>query len=717
MGVNFYDTVDILPVTQQQVDLRTQLFIDCVESGQLRVFLAPVRVVYKADEKSWRFPREIPELRVSEASVNHNAPLGPTSLIVRSNTLYQLEYEWSHNGGAVPDGFSCPLVYTETLERHLTKQPHVLEEKVIQIHRGPSIDPDMMPTHIVAPRVLTSTLSIGGDHLLVGGLGSGKTQTSLIVGLHESLKTRKKVFYFDCRRIRDTWDVRMNDILAELSRLFQQAVETEGCTVILDDLDSLIPRVDEDNQESSDSTLSTRNPTEADQARVIEDLIARLIGPTLRRRFSVVATCLDKNSISRLRWHPQPFEFVMGLPVLCEEELGRIASVLCCSVIERNSLDPMDLASFVERRVDGFSPRDLVQCLTQLNSRLDRAIHADVFEELTLSLRDHSLSSARGSDALENLNLAKSLDQIGGLFEAKATLQKMIINPLKYRLVYEAAGVPRPNGALLYGPPGCGKSVLVPAFASHHNLRVISCRGPQVLDRYIGSSESRIRELFRQAETVAPSILFFDEFDALAPRRGSDQSGVTDRIVNQLLTYLDGVESMSSRGNVFVIAASSRPDKIDPALLRPGRLEKHIHIGYPSSSEEWSDILLKVLHRYSASEETLAAVRSGALLQRMEAINPTVWKLSPADMLGAVKAALLKLRDQTGLAMASITLDLEAIESELCRSAASLPEEEQRKLEAVYSPLRSPRDSRARAEANPNDWGLNSPGSLRTALR
>ena len=123
--------------------------------------------------------------------------------------------------------------------------------------------------------------------------------------------------------------------------------------------------------------------------------------------------------------------------------------------------------------------------------------------------------------------------------------------------------------------------------------------GPEVLDRYIGASEAKVRELFAKASSVAPSILFLDELDALAPRRGSDHTGVTDRVVNQLLTFLDGVEDATTTATVYIVAATSRPDKVDPALLRPGRLEQHLFVGPPESDEEWSNLLETLLLHWS----------------------------------------------------------------------------------------------------------------------
>ena len=129
------------------------------------------------------------------------------------------------------------------------------------------------------------------------------------------------------------------------------------------------------------------------------------------------------------------------------------------------------------------------------------------------------------------------------------------------------------SGLLLYGPPGCGKTLLASAVARQCQLNFISIKGPELLNKYIGASEAATRDLFERAQSARPCVLFFDEFDAIAPRRGHDSTGVTDRVVNQLLTALDGAEGLDG---VYVLAASSRPDLIDPALLRPGRLDKAV---------------------------------------------------------------------------------------------------------------------------------------------
>jgi len=147
----------------------------------------------------------------------------------------------------------------------------------------------------------------------------------------------------------------------------------------------------------------------------------------------------------------------------------------------------------------------------------------------------------------------------------------------KYSIFFQGHRVSQ--GLLLYGPPGCGKTFLAAGIARKYSLNFISVKGPELLNKYIGASEQNVRELFERAMAQKPCVLFFDEFDSLVPKRGSGQTSVTDRIVNQFLCYLDGVEG---RDGVFVMAATSRPDLVDVALLRPGRIDKAVFCNFPN---------------------------------------------------------------------------------------------------------------------------------------
>jgi transitional endoplasmic reticulum ATPase len=171
-------------------------------------------------------------------------------------------------------------------------------------------------------------------------------------------------------------------------------------------------------------------------------------------------------------------------------------------------------------------------------------------------------------------------DDIGGLEEVKAKLKEVVEWPLKYPESFKRIGIKPPKGILLYGPPGCGKTLLAKAVANESEANFISVRGSDILSKWFGETEKRLGDIFRKAKEVSPSLIFFDEIDALAPMRGAamGEPRVVERIVNTILAEMDGLEEMY---NVVVIGATNRPDILDPALLRPGRFEELVVIPMP----------------------------------------------------------------------------------------------------------------------------------------
>ncbi len=169
---------------------------------------------------------------------------------------------------------------------------------------------------------------------------------------------------------------------------------------------------------------------------------------------------------------------------------------------------------------------------------------------------------------------------VGGLTEMKQELQEAVEWPLNKPEVFKRVGIRPPKGILLFGPPGCGKTMLARAVATEGEANFIAIKGPELFSKWVGESEKGIREVFRKGRMAAPSIIFFDELDSVVPRRGMGfgDSGVSERVLSQLLTEMDGIESLE---NVVVIGASNRPDIIDPAILRPGRFDRLIYVPAP----------------------------------------------------------------------------------------------------------------------------------------
>nr|CCC94760.1 putative vesicular transport protein (CDC48 homologue) [Trypanosoma congolense IL3000] len=177
-------------------------------------------------------------------------------------------------------------------------------------------------------------------------------------------------------------------------------------------------------------------------------------------------------------------------------------------------------------------------------------------------------------------------DDIGALEDVREELLISILQPIRAPKLHRRFGLDHPVGVLLYGPPGCGKTLVAKAIANQSGANFISIKGPELLNKFVGESERSVRMVFARGRVSAPCVLFFDELDALAPRRGSDRANPSsERVVNQLLTEMDGVEG---RENVYVIAATNRPDMIDPAMLRPGRLDKMLYVPLPSVEQRCS---------------------------------------------------------------------------------------------------------------------------------
>ena len=196
---------------------------------------------------------------------------------------------------------------------------------------------------------------------------------------------------------------------------------------------------------------------------------------------------------------------------------------------------------------------------------------------------------------------------VGGQEAAKAAILETVQLPLQQPHLF-SAGLRQRSGVLLYGPPGTGKTLLAKAVATECRLAFLSVKGPELVSSYVGESERQVRQVFERARNAAPCVIFFDEIDALAPNRGaaSDSGGVMDRVVSQLLAELDGVQRA---GQVFSLAATNRPDLLDPALLRPGRFDKLVYIGVAEDRAQQLQILRALTRKFTlAGDVSLPAI-------------------------------------------------------------------------------------------------------------
>ncbi|PWZ03290.1 AAA-domain-containing protein [Testicularia cyperi] len=239
---------------------------------------------------------------------------------------------------------------------------------------------------------------------------------------------------------------------------------------------------------------------------------------------------------------------------------------------------------------------------------------------------------------------------VGALHSTREELAMAIVEPIKRPELFRAVGVSASSGVLLWGPPGCGKTLLAKAVANESRANFISVKGPELLNKYVGESEKAVRQVFARARTSSPCVIFFDELDALVPRRDDSLSESSSRVVNTLLTELDGLES---RVQTYVIAATNRPDMIDPAMCRPGRLDKLLYVDLPTASERYE--ILKTI----TTKTPLADPATHQDPVQLESIahNPKLEGFSGADLAALVReAAVLALR-QTILSNTSLQLE------------------------------------------------------------
>jgi transitional endoplasmic reticulum ATPase len=319
---------------------------------------------------------------------------------------------------------------------------------------------------------------------------------------------------------------------------------------------------------------------------------------------------------------------------------GKVRIELLQILLRDVPLEPGVDVRVLAERTPGFVAADLIAlrrdaalraALRHRDSAEPRISQQDLLDALD-TVRPISMST---SDVLATGGL--SLDDVGDMTAVKQSLTESVLWPLRYPDSFARLGVEPPRGVLLYGPPGGGKTFLVRALAGTAALNVFAVKGAELMDKWVGESERAVRELFRRAAEAAPSLVFLDEIDALAPRRGqSSDSGVSDRVVAALLTELDGVEPMRE---VVVLGATNRPELVDPALLRPGRLERLVFVPPPDAEGRAAilratskntplaadvdlDELASTLDRYSAAD-CAAIIREAALTAMRESLEAT----------------------------------------------------------------------------------------------
>ena len=362
-----------------------------------------------------------------------------------------------------------------------------------------------------------------------------------------------------------------------LREIFQQAEENSPSIVFIDEVDAVAPRREEVTGEV--------------EKRVVAQLLSLMDGLEAKGDVVVIAATNRPEAVDPALRRPGRFdrEIVIGVP----DRNGRkeILQIHTRNMPLTEEVDLDELSrithGFVGADLEALAKESAMHSLRKFLPKLDLekgTIPAEVLEEMKVTKEDFS----RAMDEVQPAALREVFleipdvrwDDIGGLDETKQRLKEAIEWPMKYPDLFVRLGVRAAHGLLLFGPPGTGKTMLAKAAATESEANFIAVRGPEVLSKWVGESEKAVRKIFQKARQSAPCIIFFDELDAIAPRRGRDisSSGVSERMVNQLLSEMDGMEAL---GEVVVIGATNRPDILDPALLRPGRFDKLIYVPAP----------------------------------------------------------------------------------------------------------------------------------------
>jgi hypothetical protein len=355
----------------------------------------------------------------------------------------------------------------------------------------------------------------------------------------------------DCSLLSSPSLFRLEEVKATISGIIRYAFETPPYGIVFDNIDDLIPPEIDGDMDSLNEKFGASGETFIRTVKrgkiltaYLNDLLVRL-NPS--RSMVLLATAKrDSKSLSRLFYHCEKLPAKM---TRFDREVLLEGAIIPMNVDYSN----YSISELVEIRKTGTDNREIRRKL------------------LANNLSENRLCSARKS---ENTKL-------GGLTSQIETLMDAITLPLNFPFLYPPSISPA-TGAFVIGPSGCGKSALVDEIIRETGLPVEIVRGPDLLDKYIGASEQGVRRVFEKAASIAPCIVVFDAIEALCPRRGSEGTGVTDRVVNQMLCYLDGVEKLEQ---VFVVAISSRPDMVDPALIRSGRLDITVICDVPNETE------------------------------------------------------------------------------------------------------------------------------------
>jgi len=465
-----------------------------------------------------------------------------------------------------------------------------------------------------------------------------------------------------------------------LRMIFERAQREAPTIIFIDEIDSIAPNRNEVTGEV--------------ERRVVSQLLSLMDGLEARGDVVVIGATNRPEALDPALRRPGRFdrEIEIGVP----DKNGR-KEILMIHTRNVPLAEDVNLEELAEITY-GFVGADLAALVREAAmAALRRVLPQIDLESETIPLEILEQLIVKKSDFQEALKLIQpsamreiyieipnvKWEDIGNLEQVKRELIDLIEMPLKHPKTFERIGIDPPKGILLYGPPGCGKTLLAKAIANESEANFISIKGPELLSKWVGESEKAVRKVFRKARQVAPAIIFIDEIDSLFPRRGTGyaDSGVTERVVSQMLTEMDGIQSLK---DVVVIGATNRPDLIDPALLRPGRLERLVYVPPPDKYGRLR--ILKVLTKKMPLAKDV----------NLESIAERTENYSGADLAAIVReAGLSAIRENSNAKI----VYMRHFEEALSKIQPSLTEELIKHYENFSSWARAPKKVEVTREA------------------
>ena len=423
----------------------------------------------------------------------------------------------------------------------------------------------------------------------------------------------------------------------KLRNVFEQAEKNAPSIIFIDEIDSIAPKREEVSGEV--------------ERRIVAQLLSLMDGLKSRGKVVVIGATNRVNAIDPALRRPGRFDRELEIGVPDREGRLEILQIHTRGMPLAKDVNLEKLADishgFVGADLQSLSKEAGMRSLRRILPNIDLStgnIPSETLRQIIVTMNDFmDVIKEMEPSAMREVFVEVpdiSWNDIGGLALIKQEMQEAVEWPLKYQGIFTYADAMPPKGILLYGPPGTGKTLMAKAAANESEANFISIKGPELLSKWVGESEKGVREIFRKARQAAPCIIFFDEIDAIAPKRGGDfgDSHVTERLISQLLTELDGLEILT---NVVVIGATNRPDIIDPALLRPGRFDRLLYV--PPPDRDSREQILKIHIKKKPLDET---VDIGKLADQTDGYTGAdIASLSSAAVMLALREHVSKYKD------------------------------------------------------------------------